>query len=185
MYPRQEPRRERMDFLLDPSYLQQFHVTDVKRNASKYRAYDEYTRFRDREVVASGLLEGSDSRSPTRVSNNAEPWIGMYLIVNIDDRCIAYPTIIFHANNPHSTRGDERFRQWNPCNFPLVAELSNVNCRPPAVTHHFALSKLLDRGEYRLVLTPVTGLQPENCKLWIDDTNVRLGVQVELSTPPR
>ena len=185
VYPRQEPRRERMDFLLDPSYLLQFHVPEVKRNVSLYRRYDEYTRFRDRDVTASGLLEGLDTRSPTRVSIDVEPWIGSYLIVNIDGRCIAYATITFHANNPHSTRRDERFRQWNPCNFPLVAELCNVNCRPPAVTHHFALSRLLDRGEYRLVLTPVTGPQPENCKLWVDDTNVRLGVQVEPSTPPR
>ena len=85
---------------------------------------NEYTRFRDREVVASGLLEGLDSRSPIRVSVNVKPWIRTYLIVNIDGRCIAYATITFHADNPHSTRKDERLDRRILVTFYLSQSLA-------------------------------------------------------------
>ena len=119
------------------------------------------------------LLEESSRVSAVKQSAfrmEKRPIAGSLLVVDRVSDVKAFACVTYHPDNPDRYDAPKRYNQYNPCNYPYVAEIVNYERRLAQTTHFLALSCGIEFAEYRLVQQPVADV-PQNTVIFFDDLN--------------
>lgn len=135
-------------FPVDIFKLERDGFTQVKPNVSSYDVYKSIHRQDNRIVVQKGFLMGNPVDFPAVILFRSKLEYGAYKVTDEQGQFLADIFVTAHVSNHAGV--EEIYRQFNPANFPIVADIVDVSNEPNVYTHHLALSNRLPHGEYRM-----------------------------------
>lgn len=160
-----------------PNKLLDFGFDTIREGCSSYVDFDNYLSINGRRVVRHrGFLIGVKVEFPTVVSTNAPLHFGSYLLVDKDGEVVARATATAHVSLKCSI---PKYCQYNPCSYPVVADMADLSMKPWLMTHHFALSHIPLAGKYQLVGLMDDGTM-SNSEIWIENARCTTKYMKEL-----
>lgn len=148
------------------SYLLAFGFDNIPILNRNYDSYDNFLSNNKRKQIAQrGFLSGIKAEFPTTLTTEGPLHFGSYMVLNVDGYVVARATATAHISTPCS---NAKYRQYNPCGYPAVADMANVSTRPWTMSHHFALSHVPRAGMYKLVGLMENGSMSTNT-IWVEN----------------
>ena len=137
------------NFPVDFDMLEKDGFTQVKPNVSSYDIYRSIdTKDNKRCVVQKGFLMGNPVDFPAVILFRSKLEYGAYKVTGEQGQFLADIFVTAHISNQSGV--EDIYRQFNPANYPIVADIIDVTKEPNIHTHHLALSNRLPPGEYRM-----------------------------------
>ena len=175
-------KRPRHEFTLDVRYLQWHKNREPQQNASSYREYEDLLFGGDKERYPFGGIFTGIGGETVRIRMEKRPIAGSFLVVDRVSDVKAFACVTYHPDNPDRYDAPKKYNQYNPCNYPYVAEIVNYERRPAQTTHFLALSCGIEFAEYRLVQQPVADV-PQNTVIFFDDVSAAYSNQMVPEDP--
>ena len=157
-------------FPVDILKLESDGFTQVKPNVSSYDIYRNIdTENNKRIVTQKGYLVGNPVDFPAVVLFRSKLECGAYKVT--DEQGIFLADIFVTAHVSNQSGVEEVYRQFNPANYPIIADIIDIEKKPNIHTHHLALSNRLSPGEYRMTCKRAPK-QYSTAQFWVQ--NLRL-----------
>ena len=147
----------------------------VLANTSSYHDYRNSVSHDGLRITRHrGFLVGNPVEFPAIVSTSGMLQYGSYLITGEKGQITAKMVVTVHACDDTAVRTPVSYRQFNPCQYEIVADMVDTTKRPWRTAFHLSLDRMLKVGEYRYTRQEMDGSGSYYTGvLWIDNARLR------------